>query len=471
VRGIHGLGRVWVLGFDLDLPPFSTWDGQGANKSNGFWTKFVRGELGREPAPDVNPQQRWMVNQQDSNDVGSTLQRSLEDFEDVPVISFGWVALFILVYILVVGPLDYFFLKKVVKRLELTWITFPTVVIAISVAAYFTAYYLKGNDQKINKVDVLDIDLSGQEAFGHTWFTVFSPRIQHYTVGVEPSAPEWAAAKTDPDRDYSVVVTWMGRPDTAWGGTGRSGSQSLFRRTYEYEPDATGLRGVPIQVWTTKTFAASWEMPLDANKPLFKADLRWPKNRKELLSGTITSGLPVELEDVYLFVNKDDGGRWYFLDRLLPDDPRRIDAVLKGTSKMEKDWVTGGVAGTPIRQNTPGRRNYGTVAQPAGSVIKRVLFTEAEGNSQVRNYALRNLDQTWRRTDPEEVMLFGRVAPKAGPAEEVARSPAAACRLWLGPGGPPGVNRPRPILPGTLNQETFVRVFIPVRTAEPGSKD
>ena len=31
-----------------------------------------------------------------------------------------------------IGPLDYLFLKKVVKKLELTWITFPTVVLVVS---------------------------------------------------------------------------------------------------------------------------------------------------------------------------------------------------------------------------------------------------------------------------------------------------------------------------------------------------
>ena len=93
----------------------------------------------------------------------------------MPVISFGWVALFILIYIIIVGPLDYYFLKRVVKRLELTWITFPTVVITISVASYFIAYYLKGNDQLINKVDLVDIDLQTRQVYGHTWFTIFSP--------------------------------------------------------------------------------------------------------------------------------------------------------------------------------------------------------------------------------------------------------------------------------------------------------
>ena len=57
-------------------------------------------------------------------ELGSLVQQ-LENYEGVPVISFGWVALFILLYILLIGPVDYLFLKKVLSRLELTWITFP----------------------------------------------------------------------------------------------------------------------------------------------------------------------------------------------------------------------------------------------------------------------------------------------------------------------------------------------------------
>ena len=53
-----------------------------------------------------------------------------------------------------------------------------------------TAYALKGNDLRINKVDVVDVDLHRREVHGTTWFALFSPRVQNYTVGVEP-APGW----------------------------------------------------------------------------------------------------------------------------------------------------------------------------------------------------------------------------------------------------------------------------------------
>src|SRR5205085_228522 len=91
-------------------------------------------------------------------DITSRLQQELDNF-DVNVVPFGYVALFIILYILVVGPLDYFVLKHVFHKLEWTWITFPLVVLTVSIAAYFTAYALKGNDLKINKVDLVDFDM------------------------------------------------------------------------------------------------------------------------------------------------------------------------------------------------------------------------------------------------------------------------------------------------------------------------
>src|SRR4029077_18634492 len=103
-----------------------------------------------------------------SSDVSTALHRDLDRF-DVAVISFGWVALFILLYILVVGPLDYLILKRVFKRLEWTWITFPTGVLIVSAIAYFTAYAVKGNDLKINKIDLVDLDMrSDLDAQQHT---------------------------------------------------------------------------------------------------------------------------------------------------------------------------------------------------------------------------------------------------------------------------------------------------------------
>src|SRR5262249_27252295 len=148
----------------------------------------------------------------------------------------------------------------------------------------------------VNKIDVVDVVAEPGEpgqparstwAAGTTWFTLFSPRIQNYNVAVEPAYGKWALepAKEDTAPLGSSVVSWLGRPENVYGGTTRTGSPSLFRRAYEYEGKAEALKGVPIQVWSTKSFTASWETRLWREKspnektyfPLFSAELSHPE--------------------------------------------------------------------------------------------------------------------------------------------------------------------------------------------------
>ncbi|HZT80119.1 MAG TPA: hypothetical protein VFA26_07855, partial [Gemmataceae bacterium] len=457
VQAPAGMGHVILVGLDFDEPPFTAWSGR-----EDFWKRIKSAVEPRASIPDgrIPGMQPWGF-QNTSNELASKLQDSMEHFGDITVISFGWVALFILLYIAVVGPLDYFFLKLVVKRLELTWVTFPAVVLVISVMAYFTAYWLKGNDLKINKLDVVDYDLrpaagadrAGPRVYGHTWFTLFSPRIQHYTVGVEP-AEEWGAGAPAKD-EPGPLVGWMGRPENVYGGTGRGSSQSLFRRAYDYAPEAAGLEGVPIQVWATKTFSASWSAPCPARQPPFTAEVRHAPGNPDQLTGSITSHLPVELHDVVLIYRK----KAYELGRLTPETPRQVSLLWGPTTRRLElgQWANERFTEP---QAVPGKQGFTPAGESASTYIKLMLFHQEAGS--LRNSTLRDLDQSWRASRPEEVILFGRVDPQAGEgqAEKVTAAGAAPTRLWLGDLPDPAKKRPE--LAGTIVQRTYVRVFIPV---------
>ncbi|HLN32351.1 MAG TPA: hypothetical protein VK395_31770 [Gemmataceae bacterium] len=460
VQGAYGLGRVTVVAFDLDAPPFTTWD---PNAQTQFWENLLK-DIGAPKPREVANQNRIGFGGYDNqnSDLATRLETNLEDFEDVPVISFGWVALFILIYILVVGPLDYFFLKKVVKRLELTWITFPTVVITISVVAYFTAYSLKGNDQKINKIDLVDIDLQTQQVYGNTWFTIFSPRIQHYKIGLEPATPTWVAAPAPGKQDSSVTLSWMGRPELGFGGTGRTSSPGLFRRAYDYAPDAMGLLGVPIQVWSTKSFSATWRAGIDPAKPPIVGDLRHPKEKPEAISGTIKSELPIELDDVALYYGRGGAGRWYSIGRLVPDVPQRVDNIFADGSQAKdmNAWFLSSPSGTQRKSSpAPNRYNQTTTNEATFTLLKRIMFHQEDPNA-ARDNPLRSLDQSWRIHHKDEVILVGRVARHDGPAEVVTTGPESPTRLWLG--NLPAPDQSRPQMVGTMTQETYVRIILPI---------
>jgi hypothetical protein len=483
VQGSAGLGRVILVGFDLDMAPFLDWPGKAA-----FWKKLDT---------ELRPNQQAANNPPNFNaarfgggaipgwddthtDVGTLMQDRLEAFNEVPVISFGWVALFILVYIIVVGPLDYFFLKKVVKRLELTWITFPAVVLIVSALAYVSAYYLKGNDLRINKVDLVDIVAEtpeedaaaphvarGARAYGTTWFTVFSPRIQNYTVGVEPSAPTWVPEvdKKAAPNPHSAVVSWMGRPENAYGGTGRgSGSQSLFRRAYEYAPDASGLLGVPIQVWSTKTFTGSWQAALAEDRPLVRAELKHTKGPQgEVLTGSITSELPAELTNVYLFYQ----GKFYELPNLAPRAARKLEPPLNvhGGKQLEEWFQNVQIPAQNFNNPWQQQRNRGQTMQSAQGIIKDLMFGDKDTTAgHPRNTTLRFLDETWQLNRPGEAIVVGWLPRLEKAAESVSTDPASPSRIWLGQLPEPG--KPRPSLAGKMTQEAYVRIFIPVVTSE-----
>ncbi|GEM_PF-6709654 len=467
----YGLGSITYLAFPLDEPPFTSWERkEGKNE----FLKQLFTKLAPRVGTVAEPHQ-----QQNMSDLGTDLQKTLDNF-DVRVIPFGYVALFIILYIIVVGPLDFILLKYVFKRLEWTWFTFPTVVLAVSVAAYFTAYAIKGNELKINKVDVIDFDLrtnvdaKGQtkkaSAHGNTFFTILSPRIQNYTVGVEPNPLFWGQ---NADKPASAdMVSWLGRYDqNIWGGVQRGGGQSFFRKPYRYEADAVGLVDVPIPVWTTKSFHATWEMtnlapPLQANLTYFPAGQQ-VQGRDVRITGTIQSSLAVDLSDAWLFYMDQA----YALDGGLPKGAEIKVHFEDSHKKGLTDWLAAGKDGERP-QTAQGLYN-------PSALLRQLQFNdrfEANNNNNARNHALRQLDLSWRlREEPvmfqrefgmREAILVARVKFVAGAAEALTADPnhPLPTNLWLG--DLPGEKKTRPALAGILAQDTFVRILLPVKPKE-----
>lgn len=426
VQGSCGLGRVVLVAFDLDTQPFTTWIGQSA-----FWNQLLS-----EFAPRSEPAKSNV----EPRELGTELRRTLETFPTVKPVSFGWVALFILIYIVLVGPLDYLILKKVFKRLELTWITFPIVVLTVSVAAYFTAYALKGEDLLVNKVDLVEIDLHAPQIYGQTWFTLFSPRIQNYTVGLEPAWP-----------NSSTMIAALDDPIRA----NRSGSQGIFSRPYVYANDASGIERVPIPVWATRTFSASWRAAPTGELPIV-AEITHSQADPLLLSGTITNNLPFNLQDVALFYHN----KWHSVGILPSGGFHRVDNdQLGGPRGQELDRWLGSTArvGSDLKFDM------------VNWLLRPMLFHRHERQAAgLFNSYCRHLDQTWRLVPQpgsadryrDEVILVGRLSMKPGRAEDLTSDAAMPSRLWLGE--LPAAGATRPALSGRMEQEIIVRAYIPV---------
>lgn len=445
LRSSFGSGRVSMVAFDVEDKPLEKWKGR-----ESFWRELVNRSGPRVPSDTFhagNMGFNRFGNQQTEDQDLTNLVQSMENFPGVPVISFGWVALFILLYILIVGPLDYLFLKKVVKRLEFTWITFPTIVLLVSAAAYYAAYALKGSDLRINKYDMVDIDLVARQVSGRTWFTLFSPRIQNYNVGVEPAVPEWASP---PDEQMPDVLV-------GWAGASRQTRQSLFRRSYDYLPKATGMVGVPIQVWSTKGFQGHWFSPPDPNRPLIESSLRRPPAGKGLI-GTVTLHLPDTLENAFLV---ESGGQREATVRSLgaiqPNVPKTVSAQ---ESRQFGKWIANPFStGDAGEQVTPVNAN----AWFPINMTFHDLRSAHQGATQ--NASLRDLDLSWRLngSSGDVAILVGTLPRLEATGEEVTSNKANPSQLWLGAFPERGKQRPR--VDGKMRQDTFVRIILPISSA------
>ena len=57
--------------------------------------------------------------------------------------------------------------------MELTWITFPIWVVLVSAGAYALAMYTKGDELRLNQVDLVDVDVQSGMARGTSWLICF----------------------------------------------------------------------------------------------------------------------------------------------------------------------------------------------------------------------------------------------------------------------------------------------------------
>lgn len=435
VRTACGLGQVTLVAFDVDQLPFRDWPTEPE-----FWYKLLN--IPR-PNPDAAAQAaaRRDTPEEAAPDLASLFQNSLEQFPDVPVISYGLVAFFMFVYIAVVGPLDYFILRRFFKRLELTWISFPLLVLIGSGLAYGTAYRLKGDEVRVNKIDLVDVDFHSKQIYGNSWFSVFSPRNQDFGLTLEPALGD---AKAAAGRDS--LLSWLARPENGFGGYGRTRVQGFVRSSYEYLPRGDGLEQVPAAAWSAKSFSGRWTRPLDVRRPPISADLR--QNGDGPILGTLTNRLPADIKDAYLIVGGEHTRHTaFFVGDLLRGNTRRVNYKVGEQGMRVAEWLMT----EPTADGEP------VETAQLDMLVRRLMFyDESTKQDHAADVPLHYLDQSWRLPLKGEAILIGRLKHASGPIQEVAVGEASPSRLLFGQTAPPG----------TMEQDTYVRMVLPLRQEE-----
>jgi hypothetical protein len=312
VRARQGLGEVTFVAVDPDAAPLADWSGR---------PNLLRKALQWTSTPENDNVYAYQ------DDLIDRLRRALDVvFQGVTPAPFALVALLVIGYILLIGPGDYFFLKNVLRRLELTWITFPLIVVGVSVAAYWAAHWMKGDSLRVNQVEFVDVDLSTGSVRGTVYTHFFSPRVERYDLALAPNfagKPLGEPGRPDPGANQLQLVAWLGATGYGLDGMRSSGAQStLFERGYAFSPPLTQIVGLPVQEWSTRTLVGRWTGELV--EPI-AADLRALDD--DLLAGHLTNRTGVELQDCVLM----HGNLAYALPNLADGAVATIDDALQPT--------------------------------------------------------------------------------------------------------------------------------------------
>ena len=245
IRTARGLGQVVFLAADLDRPPLSRW-----NDAALLAARLL--DLPTDRLQRVEPHSAGVTF--GYSDMAGQLRSSLDQFDGVRMVPFWVVAALLVGYILLIGPGDYFFLRKIVGRMHWTWLTFPAVVLVLSVAAWLLARGLKGDRLHVDQVDLVNVDAVSGQIRGTSWMNLFSPRTQAFDLSVQPGL-----LSGRPSAEPAIPVAWLGLPGKGLGGMDPQTSDTVgWDSSYEFSPPLDEIKGVPIRVWSSRSFTARW---------------------------------------------------------------------------------------------------------------------------------------------------------------------------------------------------------------------
>jgi len=288
VRRAIGLGQVLYLAVDLNQPPISTWHDRGRFVAALLEFPALPEQLGSGP---VELKLGY-------DDIAGQLRSALDRYQGVSAAPFSLVAGVLLVYVLLIGPADYFFLRRFVGRMEWTWLSFSLLVVVFCLFGWWLSGRLKGDRLRTQQVDLIDVDVQSGLARGTTWVNVFTPRGRTFDFTVQPRLPDGRTPA-----DAQVFIAWLGLPGAALGGMqgAQLAAAAAPARPYDFSPGLDAIRGMPIPVAASKSLTARWIARTHAY-PAIKL-----REEAQVVAGTIHNTLAIPLRRCLLVV-----GRWVY---------------------------------------------------------------------------------------------------------------------------------------------------------------
>ena len=359
-RGVYGFGKVLFVGLDLHQAPLADWPDHPrliAKLLDALWSQSEASEEQQAAASAV---------QLGFDDLTGQLRAGLDQFQGVQLIPFEWVAGLIVVYMLLIGPVDYFLLRRL-GRMELTWVTFPLLAVALGAAAWFLSGWARGDSLRVNQVDLVDIDATSSLVRGTTWLRIYSPGNTVFDAQLDFAKED----QLDSDLN-SMFLTWQGLPGDALGGMNDASWAAHGRQSYQLHDSAEAnspphvqLQTVPLGVGATKGLVGRWTAQTDLS---FGEELQFTSLK--LIDGTVRNPLPFRLIGCMLYHD-----RWVYNLRTL--EPGQEVTLNDDSAPLDVKWMLTNRTVIESRDvTTPWDRK---MHDDVPRILRTMMFHEAAG--------------------------------------------------------------------------------------------
>ena len=223
IEGKRGRGRITVLCFSPEREPFLSWKNRG-----WFWARLA----GVPPGTFQTQQSPQPMGRMSSDSIFG----AMIDSRQIRKLPLGWLLALLAAYLVVIGPLDQYWLKKI-NRQMLTWITFPCYVLVFSGLIYWIGFHLRAGELEWTELNLVDVLPDNDRAVlrGQTYVSIYSPVNAHYELeGEQPFA--------------TLRGEYMGD----YGGNLESSRATIVQNGNNFDADAF------VPVWTSQLYVSDW---------------------------------------------------------------------------------------------------------------------------------------------------------------------------------------------------------------------
>lgn len=348
-----GAGKVVWTAVDVTLEPFTSWRNNAA-----VWKLFSAGQTGgKSDAVIMNPERFAAF---------GSMQEAVSSMPALNLPRMRWLAPYLLIYILLIGPVNYVLLKRR-DRKELAWVTIPGIILLFAFGSFGYAYVKKGGDVIVNQIDVVEFYPGTAVSKITSTCGIFSPAKRAYDV-VLPK--------------YSSVAELSPMNQVGPGGARQ---QSLVIED-GISPKVTD---VGIGMWAMRVFQSERHV---ASKPPLSGIVRFSQDGLDI---SLTNETALEMTDAAVVM----GGRFWNVGTI----PRQKDIDIH-KDNAETAPVADNMSGEPFGHRiyqTQGARDNHQERQMKAATINSIFGFQGELSRKTPVLV------AWLGTEAEKVKVVG----------------------------------------------------------------